>query len=174
MAVTLIGVPESLDGTTWHVPFGDTARPGWSVELTMAEDVTTGQIRCTAAHFDGRKTDDLPTKWLARFPLARCIREARLAVQQAGEPFDYELPYGSPNRANRKQWYPQLLECLESWQRLGMTPMDSYREVARRKRVEVNRVKQWVHVAKNLEQKGTNEQHQEDDGRGMARTVAHT
>jgi hypothetical protein len=72
---------------------------------------------------------------------ARCLRDARLVLQQllAGvDPFDTTLPYGYPNRANRPRWYPALYQCVKGWQRMGMTPMESYREVARRNKVDVN------------------------------------
>jgi hypothetical protein len=155
MAVNLVDGPEPLlesQGRAWLTTFGDTARPRWFLYLTMTE-VETDQFRCTEARFVGVGVEDLPEKWVARFPLARCVRESRLLLAQllAGEDlYDADLPYGYPNRANRAKWYPALYRAVQRWQRTGMTPMDSYREVARRKKVEVNRVKQWIHVAKKL------------------------
>ncbi len=162
MAVTLVFGPDPTPGSkgaSWDVLFGDTRRPAWTLTLTMAA-VGADRFRCTGVRFEahGRDAEELPVKWVARFPLARCLREARLACEEVlvegtdPEALGADLPFGFPNRANRRAWYPALLACVESWQRLGMTPMETYREVHRRKRVPVNRVKQWVHVAKKLEE----------------------
>jgi hypothetical protein len=155
MPVTLIDGPTPVletKGREWQLLFGDTARPGWAVLLTLRE-MQSGELRCVAAHFDAIKDEDVAVKWVARFPLARCVNDARLALQQlldGGDPFDIALPFGRPARANRLVWYPQFLECVEGWQTLGMTVMESYREVARRKRVKVTTVKQWAHQAQLL------------------------
>lgn len=151
------GIP-SGGGRVWDLIFGDTRQPQWLVEVRMTE-VEVGQFRCTAVRF--RSVSDrveISPKWIAKFPLDRCLRDSTLSLEQHvldGNDADYGLPYGYPTRRNRRSWYPAFLEVVERWQDLGMKPMDVYREVARRKRVDVNRVKQWVHVAKQLRQEGT-------------------
>jgi hypothetical protein len=117
----------------------------------MVQQAKTREVRCAAAKFAADEGEDLVVKWVSRFPLARVVNNARIATREflgGDESSGDDLPLGRPNRANRDRWYPALLHCVQGWQSLGMTPMDSYREVAERKGVDVNLVKQWIHVAK--------------------------
>ena len=159
MAVTLIDYPVPVQDPEgrflpkWELTFGDTRRPNWFLTLVLADE--QGRFRCIETRFHGEGAkDEFSPKWAARFPVTRCIREARLACQQVieeGEDLDAGgLPFGYPNRANRRRWYPALLATIERWEQLGMSPMDAYREVARRKRIDVNRVKQWVYVGRQV------------------------
>jgi hypothetical protein len=126
------------------------------VTLTFAE-VDPAQFRCTRADYHSADKAELSSKWVSHFPLARCIRDGALALESliiegddAAEASVAGLPYGYPTRSNRAAWYPAFLETVERWQAAGMKPMDAYREVARRKRVPPNRVKQWVFQARKL------------------------
>jgi hypothetical protein len=151
MAVTMIEGPEPVDGR-WEVTFGDTRRPSWTVTFVLVDQGP--RYACVGVRYDG--SDDLSTTWMGRFPTNRCLKDARLALEQLlvvrEDPRRVQaLPFGYPNKANRGPWYRALLETVDRWEQLGMSPMDAYREVARRKRVDVNRVKQWMHVGRKLE-----------------------
>lgn len=164
MALTLVDGPTPVledlgrslptgGGSAWLLAFGDTQRPGALVTLRMSE-VAPGQYRLTGADFQSTGKDELSVKWVSGFPLTRCVRDAALALEDAlsAEPDDgLDLPAGYPTRANRHAWYPRFLDVVDGWERAGMRRMDCYREVARRKRVDPNRVKQWAHVAKQLQ-----------------------
>lgn len=97
---------------------------------------------------------EIRPSWVARFPIQRCAFEARRFARDFGHgenpPELPPLPRGYPNRD--PDWYLELLTAVRAWEAaMETSTMEVYREVAKRKRVPVNRVKQWTWKARRLE-----------------------
>lgn len=176
MAVNFYDAHQTEEGPI-VVEFLDSTRPAWRVRVHVERWVEhspehsddqpdpwpgiTSYTRtaCTKVEFGfaGEEPESLTPSWVTKFPLRRCLEEAA-AVARDFELADRDelppLPYGLPQRG-RREWYASFLRTIEVWAAMGVgTPMEIYRQVARRKRVPVNRVKQWAFQARKLRSEG--------------------
>ncbi|MCZ7529738.1 MAG: hypothetical protein M5U31_04985 [Acidimicrobiia bacterium] len=176
MAVTYVAAHQTEEGPI-VVEFLDSTRPAWRVRVHVERWVehepehdddpadpwpgkpTYTRTACTKVEFDF--VGDEPSR--LRRPGWRSSRSGSCIDQAASAARDFELedsdnlpplPRGFPQRGG-PAWYGAFLQAIEAWAAMGVgTPMEIYRQVARRKRVPVNRVKQWAFQARKLRSEG--------------------
>lgn len=159
------------------VPFTDTARPDWRIVVNVQRwpsmgpadpddqpDLWPGPASYTRTaavglHFEwlgNGEPRSVQPSWVKSLPLRRITDEAEQIARDL-ETADADslppLPRGYPTKATTREWHAAFLAAIEGphWRVVG-SPMQRYREAARRKRVSVGRVKQWAHKAREYRQ----------------------
>jgi hypothetical protein len=84
----------------------------------------------------------------------RDLREARQRLREAMG-LAPPMPRGFPARGQSERFYRELLAHARGLEEMGVAPVA---DIARRKRVDPNTVRQWLHRARNLEERQQQEE----------------
>jgi hypothetical protein len=129
------------------------------VEVTIRRTFPTSTTKRDGKYqlAEGVEPEPVSAVDLRQIPLARVMRAALVAKKRDGlsderhDELDRILvPRGRPQRGRSAPFYRELLAAARRLEQGGVSPAN---EIARRKRVSPNLVNQWLHVARQLEEK---------------------